>query len=117
MEQSAINIITGILIGVTIIYLLILLIIAQIKYSSFILLAKKVKLDYNENLGGLWVTDKGGGWIAQKYWFRTPLPIAVKTKDKELKKRIQSHNKAIKLFWISVITVLPAVLIILNFLN
>jgi hypothetical protein len=42
------------------------------------------------------VTDKGGDWIAQKYWFRTSLPIAVKTKDKELKKRVNSHNKTIR---------------------
>lgn len=117
MDQSAINIIIGILIGVTIIYLFVLLIIAQIKYSSIILLAKKNKPDFKENLGGLWVTDKGGDWIAQKYWFRTPLPIAVKTKDKELKKRVNSHNKTIRLFWISVITVLPTLLIILNLIN
>jgi hypothetical protein len=115
--MDTIDIITGILIGGTIIYLFVLLIVAQIKYSIVLECAKKVKPDFKENLGGLWVTDKGGGWIASTYHFRTPLPIAIKTKDDELKKLVKAHDQIIKIFWISIITVLPAVIIILNLIN
>ena len=117
MGQNTIDTITGILIGGTIIYLFVLLIIAQNKYSTFIDYAKKIESDYKEDLSGLWVTDKSGGWVAGEYWFRTPLPIAIKTKNKELKKLVDSHDKTIKLFWISAITVLPGLIIILNLIN
>ena len=117
MDPNTINIITGILIGGPIIYLFVLLIIAQIKYSLVLECAKKVKPDYKENLSGLWVTDKGGGWIASTYHFRTPLPIAIKTKNEHLKKLVDSHDKIIKVFWISSITVLPIVIIVLNLIN
>ncbi|MCT4666183.1 MAG: hypothetical protein N4A45_13235 [Flavobacteriales bacterium] len=87
------------------------------KYASFIDYIKKIKPDYKEDLGGLWVTDKGGGWVSGEYWFRTPLPIAIKTKNKKLKKLVQSHDKTIKLFWISAIIILPAIIVVLNLMN
>jgi hypothetical protein len=117
MTPKTLNIITGILIGGTILYLFIILIIAQIKYSIVLDYIRKIKPNYRESLSGLWVADNGGKWIAGTYYFRTPLPLYIDTKNLELKKLIDKHNLIIKIFWISAITVLPAVIILLNVIN
>ena len=75
---------------------------------------KKLEPDFEEDLGGLWVTKKGGRWLAGTYFFRTPLPISIRTKNKELQKLIDSHDRIIKLFWLSAITLLPVEIIILK---
>lgn len=59
----------------------------------------------------------GGGWMSGAYRFRTPLAISFKTKNAELNQRISSHNKTIKLFWISAVILLPGVIVILNLIN
>lgn len=104
-----------ILIFATIIYLFTLLIIANARYSKFIRLMRKTKPDFEEDLGGLFVGDGGKFiWGFGEYWFRTPLYINAKTKDPDIIDAIKRHDKIIKLFWISVVTVLPTVIIILN---
>lgn len=45
------------------------------------------------------------------------LPLYIDTNNMELKKLIDKHNLIIKVFWISAITVLPAVIILLNVIN
>ena len=112
------DIISVSLIGGTVIYLFVLAIIAQIRYVSFIDYIKTIKPDYNEDLDGLYIGgDKGGGWVGGEYLFRTPLPITIKTKDKEILKLVDSHNLIINIYWISVITVIPTVIIILNLID
>lgn len=117
MNNSLPDILTGLLIAGTIIYLIALLIIAQNKYSLIVDHAKKSKTDFKEDLGGLWKGNKGGGSMSGAYWFRTPLPISIKTKNTELNQLIDSHNKTIKLFWTSALIGLPAVIVILNLIN
>lgn len=94
-----------------------LLIVAQSKYSLIYDYAKKTKENFKEDLGGLWLGNKGGNWMAGKYMFRTPLPISVRTKNAGLNQLIDSHNKTIKLFWLSALILLPVVIIILNLIN
>lgn len=117
MESEIIDITTGVLIGGTIIYLLILLIIAQIRYSTFLNHIKRVKPEYKEDLEGLLVTEKGGDWFGGIYIFRTPLPISLKTKNEEIRKLVESHNKIIKYFCISSIVIIPTLIIILHLIN
>jgi len=117
MPLSNSEIISIILIAATILYLLILLIVAQNKYSDFLAQVKKTKADFKEDLGGFWVTKKGGDWVVGDYWFRSPLPIAFKTKDPTLKKLVDAHDKIIRLFWISAIVLLPSVIIVLHLIN
>lgn len=117
MDNSMPDILTGLLIAGTIIYLFALLIVAQSKYARIANYAKKSKTDFKENLNGLWKGNNGGGGMTGSYWFRTPLPISIKTKNIELNQLIDSHNKTIKLFWISALITLPAVIVILNLIN
>ena len=117
MNNSLPDILTGFLIAGTIIYLIALLIIAQSKYARIYDFAKKSKEPFKEDLGGLWQGNKGGGSMGGAYWFRTPLPISIKTKNNELNQMIDSHNKTIKSFWISAVIVLPTVIVILNLIH
>ena len=103
--------------GSTFLYLFVLLIIAQIKYSNFLKNVRKTKPDYKEDLGGLWVGDNGGKWIAGTYHFRTPLPIALKTKNVKIQNLIDSHDKTIKIFWVSACILLPTTIIIANLID
>lgn len=117
MDQTTSEVISVLLIGGTIVYLLILLVLAQIKYSDFIQYIKKIDPEYKENLDGLWVTEKGGGWLNSDYVFRSPLPISIKTEDNQLNELVKTHNKTIKLFWISALIITPCVVIILHLIN
>lgn len=115
MDQGTHDIFSIILIFATILYLFVLLIIANVRYSTFIQLMRKTKSDFEEDLGGLFVGD-GGKYIPGfgEYWFRAPLPINAETKDPKILYAIKKHDEVIKLFWISAIFILPLVIIILN---
>lgn len=117
MNSSIPDILTGLLIAGTIIYLFALLVVAQSKYARTVNYAKKAKVTFKEDLGGLWQGNKGGGSMSGEYIFRTPVPISIKTKNSELNQLIDSHNKTIKLFWTSALIGLPAVIVILNLIN
>ena len=117
MTEITVNIISALLIGGTILYLFVLLIVAKIRYASFMQAAKKLKPDFKEDLGRLWGANSGGDWVAGEYWFRAPLPIEIKSQHEELSKLAAPHNKVIKLFWISVLILLPLLTIVLNLMN
>ncbi len=116
MEPSTAKIISGLLIFGVILYLFILAIIARVRYADFLNTIRKIQPDFEENLNGLWVGD-GGKWMAGEYWFRTPFYINYKCDDEEIMRLIKKHDKIIKLYWISVVTILPIVIIILNIIN
>ena len=117
MKANTVEIISGVLVSFTILYPFALLIILQIKYSKIIDFSKKRNLKFKENLGGLLGSNKGGTSIGGTFYFRTPLPIDTKTHNSELKKLIDNHNKFIKLFWVSTLSILLTVIIVLNLIN
>lgn len=116
MNEATIKIISGVLIGVTIIYFFILAILANIRYRTFLNEIRKINPDFKEDLYGLWVGD-GGKWMAGEYMFRTPLPINYKSDNINITELIKVHDKIIKIYWVSVITVLPILIIVLNIIN
>lgn len=95
------------------IYFFVLAIILKIKYNLFLEEVRKKDPDFEEDLGGFTT----GGWAGGTYYLRTPLPIAYKSKDERIQRRIDSHDKIIKLFWISIVILLPSILLILKFLE
>tara|TARA_R110002049_G_scaffold186306_2_gene354557 strand:+ start:1520 stop:1870 length:351 start_codon:yes stop_codon:yes gene_type:complete len=104
-----------VLIPSLIIYFFVLLIIARIRYSTFLNLVKRKESNYKENLGGLFVGNGGKfvyGFV--EYWFRSPLPINYKSNDTETKNAIKKHDSIIRLFWISAVTFIPITILILN---
>ena len=99
----------------SIFYLFGLLIVANIRYSKFIRTIRKTQPNFSEDLDGLYVGDGGKFLLGNgEYWFRTPLPINAKTNDLETLIAIKRHDKIIKIFWISVLTIIPGVIIFLN---
>jgi hypothetical protein len=98
-------------------YLFSLAIIAKIRYSSFAKKVREYAPDFQEKIGPLHVGKNGGYDNAGEYIFRTPVYINYKSSDPEITKLIKSHDKIIKLFWISILTLTPVVILILNIIN
>ncbi len=103
------EIISIILVTLSILYLFILLIIAQFRYSMYRDEMKKEMPGFGDKFGG--------GWVAGTYWFRWPLPIMSKSDNEKIKSSADSYDRIIKIYWISCLVVLPAVIIILNLIN
>lgn len=86
----------------------------QFRYRKFIGKVHQTQPDFIEDLGGLWVTKKGGGWIGNKYVFRTPLPINYQTQNEELKKLIKRHDVLLYYYWIGITGGTLLILYLLN---
>ena len=111
------EIISFTLILITFIYLFIIIFIIKARYVRFTDAVRKYEPDFIEELGVSRPSPSGGSWFTNTYLFRLPLPINYKTKDSKIKKLIISHDNSIKLYWISMITILPIDILILNLIN
>lgn len=95
-------IITRVVAAIWCVYLCVIVALLHIRYRKFIDKVHQTQPDFKEDLGGLWVTKKGGGWIGTKYVFRTPLPINYQTQNEELKELIRRHDVLLYYYWIGI---------------
>jgi hypothetical protein len=119
MAEADSKLIIGLIIGATILYFFALLLMLQIRYSTFLEQIRKNDPDWREDLGGLIVGKNGGKFISgfSKYWFRSPVSINCNSADSSVQDAIIKHDKLIKLFWISAVIILPVVIIICNLID